>query len=760
MLATPYRSFRRRLIIAVGVAPLVGFAALAGFAPRAACAAAGVPEHVSFGRDVMAVLSKAGCNQGTCHGNQQGKNGFKLSLRGEDPAADFLALSRDQLGRRVDPLNPQLSLLLQKAIGKVPHGGGRRFAAGSLEYETLLRWIDQGLNRGSSDAPRLVDLKVTPRETFLVAPERDLSIRATATFSDGSQRDATRWAVYSASNPIAAVSIDGRVHGERDGETTILVRYLSAQATVQLALVPERPGFRWQAAKPRNYIDEHVLARLRKLRMNPSPPADDTVFVRRVFADLVGLVPAPHEARSFAESRDPDKRAKLIDRLLERPEFADFWALKWSDLLRNEEKTLDRKGVQAFHHWIRQSIAEGKPLDQFAYELVTARGSTYSRPETNFYRANRDPVSRAEATAQVFLGLRLQCAKCHNHPFDRWTQADYYDWAGFFAHIRYKTLEVRRRDELDKHEFDGEQLVWVSSESTFPNPRTRRPAQPRVLGSAEPSVAEGDDPLETLGRWMIDRRNPFFARVQVNRVWYHLLGRGIVDPVDDFRVTNLPVNEPLLAALAEDFVEHGYDLRHLLRTIANSNTYQLASEANSTNAADEANFSHAMVRPLSAEALLDALHRVAIVPAHFFGYPKGLRAVELPGVQVPRLRRRAAVGGEEQFLVKFGKPPRLLSCECERSEETTLGQAFQLVSGPTINALLAAPGNILGKMSEAGHTNGEVIDELYWRALSRAPLAAERQAMLAHVERSGERRAALEDVLWAIINSKEFLLRH
>jgi hypothetical protein len=725
-----------------------------------ACRADESGERVSFGREVMAVLSKAGCNQGTCHGNQQGKNGFKLSLRGEDPEADFLAVTRDQLGRRVDRQNPKQSLLLEKAIGTLPHGGGKRFAAGSLEYDTLLGWIAGGLKRDPADAPHLVELQVTPSEEFLVAPRRDLQIRATASFSDGSRRDVTRWAVYSISNPIAALSIDGHVHGERDGETTVLVRYLNAQSTVQLALVPERPDFHWQPVETHNYIDEHVLNKLRKLRMNPSPPAGDTVFLRRAYADLVGLVPTADEARAFAADRDPRKRAKLIDRLLERPEFADFWALKWSDLLRNEEKTLDRKGVQAFHHWIRESIAAGKPLDRFAYELLAARGSTYSRPETNFYRANRDPVSRAEATAQVFLGLRLQCAKCHNHPFDRWTQADYYDWAGFFAHIQYKTIEVRRDDRLDLHEFDGEQLVWVSATAKFANPRTRRPAEPRVLGSAEPSVAAGADPLESLARWVTDRQNPFFARVQVNRVWFHLLGRGIVDPIDDFRATNPPVNEPLLTALAQDFVAHDYDLRYLVRTIANSGTYQLAAEPTATNSSDETNFSHAIVRPLPAEALLDALHRVTATSARFTGYPVGLRAVELPGVQVPSSRRRRRPLGEEQFLVKFGKPPRLLSCECERSEESTLGQAFQLVSGPTINALLARPDNILGKLLAADRAPGQMIDELYWRTLSRQPSPEERQAMLDHVEHAADRRVALEDVLWALVNSKEFLLRH
>ncbi len=401
---------------------------------------ASAEEGVTFRRDVMAVLAKAGCNQGTCHGNFNGKNGFRLSLRGQDPSADLNALLRDQSARRVNLEQPEQSLLLLKAVAAVPHGGGRRFRPHSPEYDVLLRWIADGA-RDSHDGPKLTKLEATPREKFLVAPESEIALRVTATWDDGSTSDVTRWALYTPSNPIVEIDEAGLVRRGRDGETTVVVRYLTRQTTVQLAFVPARPDFTWNDTHPNNFVDEHVLARLKRLRMNPSPLADDSVFVRRAYLDLLGILPTADEARAFVADKDDRKRAMLIDTLLDRPEYAEFWALKWADLLRVEERTLDRKGVQLFHHWIREAVAEDRPLDEFARELLAARGSTYQHPPSNFYRAMRDPITRAESVGQVFLGVRLQCAKCHNHPFDRWTQDDYYNWAGVFARVDYKVLE-------------------------------------------------------------------------------------------------------------------------------------------------------------------------------------------------------------------------------------------------------------------------------------------------------------------------------
>ncbi len=469
--------------------------------------------EVTFQTEVAAVISKAGCNLGTCHGNATGKGGFKMSLRGGDLDYDYAALVQDQFGRRVNVFSPDESLLLLKATQAVAHEGGKRFDRNSWEYRTLREWIAGGAKRESPGAPMLVKLEVTPREQFLIEPASSVAVKVAAKFSDGSTRDVTSIACYEVVNvAVADVSTDGRVTRKESGETTLLVRFLHLQEPVRLAFVPARPGFKWASPQPRNFVDEHIFAKLKTLRINPSELVTDEVFLRRAYLDLLGLLPTAEEAKRFvgnggkpganpklktqtSKVAPPDRRAALVEELLERDEFADFWALKWADLLRVEEKTLDAKGMQDFHNWIRGSLARGKPMDQFARELIASRGSTYANPEANFYRANRTPVIRAEAAAQVFLGTRLQCAQCHNHPFDRWTQDDYYDWAALFARVDYKVLANNRRDRNDKHEFIGEQIVYLARKGSVTNPRTDKPAEPRFLG-ADKQDFERKDELE------------------------------------------------------------------------------------------------------------------------------------------------------------------------------------------------------------------------------------------------------------------------
>jgi Protein of unknown function (DUF1549)/Protein of unknown function (DUF1553) len=714
---------------------------------------------VSFRNDVMAVLSKAGCNQGTCHGNQNGKNGFKLSLRGENPDFDFVSLSRDMLGRRVDRLRPAESLLLLKPTAAIPHEGGKRFALDSQEYAILKQWIAAGLPADSPATPRLVRIQALPAEQVLIQPADRAQLRVQATFADGSVRDITRLAVYEVANDIVTVSASGLVERQQPGETTILVRYLDRRATVQLAFVPARPNFRWQPVPERNYIDHLVFSKLWSVRLLPSPLCSDSVFLRRAYLDTLGMLPTVAEARAFLSDPRADKRRRLIDRLLERPEFADYWALKWSDLLHLEEKALDPKGVGVFHHWIRQWLADGKPLNEFARQLIAARGSTYANPPANFYRALRDPQARAEAVAQVFLGIRLQCARCHNHPFDRWTQDDYHSLAAFFARIDYKIVENRRKDRLDKHQFDGDQIVLLSRTGEVNHPRTHASMHPHLLDGPDAARDAAFDRLQVLADWVAAPENPFFARAQANRIWFHLLGRGIVEPNDDFRATNPPANAPLLDALARDLAEHHFDLRHLIRQIMNARTYQLAATPNDTNLDDEANFSHALVRPLPAEPLLDALAEALEVPVRFNVYPLGTRAVQLPGVRLAsELGQRPTTG--EEFLQRFGKPERLLGCECERSEDITLSQAFQLLTGSLVNDMLSTPANRLGRLLALGRSDKEIVEELYLATLSRYPTPQEMQGTLGIVARGSERRRTLEDVLWGLISSKEFLLRH
>jgi len=736
---------------------MLAVVAIAAF-PISAQAADQQDPPISFRTDVMAVLSKAGCNMGVCHGNKFGKGGFKLSLRGEDPAGDFAALSRDQTGRRINPLEPDRSLALLKPTMQVPHEGRRRFTLASPEYSILRSWLAAGLPADSPGAPTLTDLAVEPRDVVVLEPEERVPLRATATFSDGSRRDVTGMAVYETSNQTADVGHDGLVSRRGMGTVTVVVRYLDKQVPVRLAFIPARPGFVWTGPAPANYIDEHVFARLKQLRVDPSPVCSDTVFVRRAYLDLLGLLPTADEVRQFAAATQPDKRARLIDNLLERPEFAEFWALKWSDLLRSEEKTLDRKGVQNFYAWIRAGIARDKPLDQFARELIAARGSTYLVPAANYYRAMRDPIMRAESTAQIFLGTRLQCSKCHNHPFDRWTQDDYYGWANLFARVEYRILENRRRDMNDGHEFDGEQLVLIARQGEVKDPRSDKPLPPKFLGDAANAPTPDADRLLALADWLASAKNPRFVETTANRIWFHLVGRGIVDPIDDFRATNPPSNPPLLAALSADLVEHRFSLKHLVRTIMNSTVYQLSSIAGESSRDDDIYFSRARESRLSAEQLVDALSQVTGVPLSFSGYPAGMRAGEIPGVNALRDREQPLTLAD-QFLKTFGKPPRLQACECERTSEPTLSQAFQLVSGPLVNELLSRRDNRLGGLAESGRPTDEIMDELFWSVLSRPPTDEERRNSRAYVDSSGDRRAHLEDLLWGLINSNEFLLR-
>jgi hypothetical protein len=712
-------------------------------------------EPVAFRNDVMAVLSKAGCNQGTCHGNQNGKGGFKLSLRGDDPAYDYEALTREMLGRRTDPLRPTESLLLLKATAQVPHEGGKRFAADSLEYSILQRWIAAGLTPDPADTPRVNSIEVTPASQVLVEPADRVQFRVRARFDDGSERDVTRWAIYEPSTTGAAVSAEGEVRRERLGETAILVRYLDQRVTVPLAFVPARPDFQWPNPPQANFIDGHIFAKQKTLRVAPSELCSDAIFVRRTYLDVLGLLPTAAELRAFVDDQDPDKRRRLVDQLLRRPEFADYWALKWADLLRVEEQLLDRKGVQVVHQWLRQSINEGKPLNELARELIAGRGSTYTQPTANFYRALRDPQTRAEATAQVFLGIRLQCARCHNHPSDRWTQDDYYGLAAFFARVGYRVIE--NRGEALEHEYIGEQVVYWAREGELTHGRTGVAAMPRLPDAAASSDSSAAR-LQTFADWVASPDNPFFARAQVNRIWYHLLGRGIVDPIDDFRASNPPVNGPLLDELARDFVAHGHDLRHTIRTVMASRTYQLSSSPNATNRDDETNFSHVIPRPLPAEVLLDALTQVLGVPAKFTGHPPGLRAVQLPGVQRVRGSNRG-VTPAEKFLEVFGKPARRLSCECERAGEPTLAQVLQLVTGELVRESLRAPDNRIGQLLAAKKSNPAIVEELYLSALGRSPSATETQVLLEMLASASDRRAALEDLAWGLVTSKEFWLR-
>ncbi len=754
MLGTPINVRTRWQIMARSVAAGLGL-----FFLGSALSAAESSPAVSFRNDVMPLMSKAGCNAGTCHGNANGKGGFKLSLRGQDPDLDWLALTRDQGGRRVNSLEATNSLILLKGDTTLAHEGGQRFRAGSESWRLLAQWIAAGAKDDGDAAPKLVRLEVTPKEQVLIEPKREVKLKTEAVFSDGSQRDVSSVAVYDPANFLVTVSPEGLVASVRPGETTVNVRFLQKQVPVRLAFVPKRPNFKWGQPPESNFVDQQVFSKLRTLRMNASPLCTDEVFLRRACLDLLGMIPTDAETRSFMSDPTPDKRAKWVDALLKRPEFADFWALKWADLLKLEERQLDQKGMRIFYDWIHESVAANKPLDQFARELVSARGSTYTNAPANWYRANRTPTQRAENTAQLFLGARLNCAQCHNHPFERWTQDDYHNWTAVFARVEYQILENKRSDENDKHEFKGDQIVFLTNNASWNNPRIGKPATARLLGGAlisDLKLPEGRDELDALGEWMTSRENSWFAKMQANRIWFHLMGRGLVDPVDDFRSSNPPSHPELLEALGRELSANGFDPRHLIRVIMNSRTYQLTSETNDTNSDDESNYAYNHLRRLTAEQLLDSQSLAVGAPLKLEGQTNGTRIAQMIE---GRKFYRPLKSKEDKFLAAFGKPPRLVCSESERSNETTMSQAFQFLSGPLLNELLTNPENRLGKLVAKEKDSKDSIANLYWATLSRPPAFEELNRLAVQMDAAADKRAALEDIEWALLNSKEFVFR-
>jgi hypothetical protein len=706
---------------------------------------------VSFRHDVMAVLSRSGCNAGACHANLNGKGGLRLSLRGEDPALDLLTLTRGMNGRRVDPASPAESLILKKATGQVPHEGGTRFGPASREYAILRQWIAAGCPDDPGGLPKLKTLSVNGSWHVLIEPEDRIRVKATAEFADGSSRDVTELAAFDPSHTgVVTIRTDGTLVREQHGETVVTVRYLHQQVPVRIAFLGDRPAPDLSGFPATHPIDAHVRANFEKLRIAPAEPSSDAVFLRRLHLDTLGVLPGAAEAAAFLADASANKREKAIDAVLARPEFAVYWGQKWSDLLRNEEKSLDAKGVQIYNRWIRHWIAEDQPLNRFAAEIIRGRGSSYANPAANFYRAVREPEQRAESIAQVFLGLRISCAKCHNHPFDRWTQNDYHQFAALFQRIDYRMVgDGDRKDKFDKHEFNGEQLVLAARSGEFPHPRGGS-AAPKFLGS--PALAGEVDRLGALADWVADPGNPFFAPAQANRVWAHLLGQAIVEPLDDFKSSNPATNPALLEHLAGFFRRNDFRLKPLVKHILTSRTYQLASKPLGAGAH---HFSHAVVQPLEAEQLLDAVVAATGSKAiKFPGYPAGTRAGELAAT--PFQGRKASEVSGMRFLKVFGRPERLLTCECERSEDPGILQAFQMITGDTVQNAIRDPKNRIG---DATRSDTELLEELYLASLSRLPNAKETQAILELVSNAKDRRAAWEDVMWSLVNSKEFLLR-
>jgi hypothetical protein len=723
------------------------------------------PQPLSFRRHFIAALNVGGCNMGACHGTPSGKGGFRLSLRGYDPPADYIQLTRDVLGRRTDRIDPDASLILQKGLGKVPHEGGQRFQANSIPALTMRAWLDQGLRDDAADLPPLKKIEVLPGSgRVLNAPAKWQQLAVLAHYADGTVRDVTRLTVFTSSDDaVAKVGgpsgslAPGLVEFGQTGEVAILCRYLDEMQAVRLTYLETKKDFVWSNPPEHNYVDKHVFAKLKMLGILPSELCTDQEFVRRAYLDLCGILPRPEEVKAFLASTDKDKRAKLIDALLDRPEYADYWTLKWSDVLRSSRKTIQMKGVHVYQQWLRLNIAANTPFDQMTRELITASGSTFANPPANFYRIARDPQNLAETTAQLFFGIRMQCAKCHNHPFERWTQDDYYSMAAFFARVKQKPDALE--GSADK-KTPGAEVIYTDRGGEVVQPRTNKTMPPKFLGGGVAPVKPGQDRRESLAEWLTAGNNPFFAKSVVNRIWYHLNARGIVDPVDDFRDSNPSANDELLDALAKDFVEKKFDVKHVIRTIMNSRTYQLSAQTNESNKEDNKYFSHAVTKQLPAETLLDAICAATEVPEKFAGLPAGTRAVQLPDGEINHV-----------FLKTFGQPGRELACECEREGDSNLAQALQLINGPTINDKMRAANNRVGRMLAKKAPDLEILEELYLATLSRPPLEGEVKASLDHLNKAIERgktpqeqevnrRKAWEDVQWALLNSKEFLFRH
>jgi hypothetical protein len=702
------------------------------------------PAPVDFRTDVIAAFSRAGCNQGACHGSPHGKNGFHLSLRGYDPELDFQTLTRDAIGRRINRVAADESLILLKGAGRLPHQGGVRFRPDDPAYRTVHTWIREGCQAGVTSA-KLARLEVVPGTRRLHADSPRQQLVARAHFEDGQVRDVTELAVYSSNDPASAsVSANGLVEFSHTAEASILVRYLDKITGVRLTYVRPDPRFAFAAPPAANFVDRHVFAKQRELQLTPAPVAGDAVFLRRVYLDVIGTLPSMEEARAFIDSKDPHKRSKLIDKLLAREEYASFWALKWADVLRGNRAALGERGVHSFHRYLVRAMAEDRPMDAFARDLLTSLGNTVNKPAANFYRISRTPEEAAETFAQLFLGVRVQCAKCHNHPFESISQTDYYGLAAFFVQVERKPPRFGLDDEI----------IYLAPGREVRHPTTNKPQEPRAFGTPAGKLTADEDRRGHLADWLTRPDNRWFAASIVNRVWFHLVGRGVVEPVDDFRDTNPPANPELLDALSKDFADNGYRLKPLMRTILNSHTYQLASSGGPALSPQAANperyFTHAAVRMLSAEQILDAISQAAGIPEAFPGYPLGTRAIEI-----------AEGGIEHPFLQAFARPVRDVSCECAREEDPSLPQMLHLLNNKKILAKAQSPESRLARWLHAERDTAAIIENVYLATLSRRPSKAETDLILQHIaQHAGDRVKGLQDLQYALFNFSEFLLRH
>ncbi len=694
--------------------------------------------NIDFIHDVAPIFSRMGCNNTNCHGSLNGQKGFKLSLFGYDPEADYHAVAEASGGRRINRADPENSLILLKPTFSVPHGGGHilKKDPSSYEYAMLLNWIRAGTPRSAPNTPRLVGMDVYPSDfSVLNASGGRQHIVVVGHYSDGSQEDITRRVRYTSSNEeAAAVNLEGEVEAKANGQTTVVVRTLGLVAALQVG-VTLNPSVPKTTLQPANFIDQLVFQKLAQMKIEVSNGATDAEFLRRSYLDVAGLVPPPDEARRFLGDHSPDKRAKLIDRLLESRDFADFWGMKWAELMASNVFTVN-DGTAYFQDWMRDAFAANKPYDQFVREILTAKGSTWDNGAANFFSRPAEDLTTLSATA--FLGISIECARCHDHPFGIWKRDDFIGMTAFFAQMRGKG---RRPPPV-------EAIHYVSFDQEYRHPDTKQVVRPRFLNGTEPAIRPMEDRRKVLADWMTSPENPWFALATVNRFWRQLMGKGLVEPVDDFRPTNPPADPALLNALARDFVEHHYDVRYLLRTILNSKTYQLSSIPKPANRDDEIDYSRYYMRRLTAEQMLDSVVEITGVPEKFLAYYPGVRAVNLADGGVP-----------SSFLDMYDRPKRD-AAKCERNENVSLRQAMNMMAGDTVNQKIRSDQGNLARMIAAGLTDDQITEHFYLASLSRYPTTSEKDMCRTAIGKASSRRAGLENVVWALLDSNEFLYNH
>jgi len=707
---------------------------------------AAVDRPISFHLDVMPVFMSEGCNTGSCHGSARGQDGLMLSLFGYDPKGDHHRLTKEMAGRRINLAIPEESLLVEKSIEAVPHTGGKSFEKGDPAWHTMVEWIDKGAPLDAGDVT-VEELYLYPPKLVLEGAGATQQMTVRAKYSDGHDRDVTDLCVFMTNNePTADVEEGGLVTAGKRGEAFIMARFETKTVGIQCIVIPENLEYTRPTPEENNYIDKYVHDKLHKLRMIPSGTCTDEEFLRRVYLDVVGQLPTVEQYHAFVADKDPNKRSKVIDELLDRKEFTEMWVMKWSELLQirsdgNVNRGISYKASLLYYNWLKERIAANQPFNTIVAELLGSTGGTFDNPATNFYQVERDNLKLSENVAQVFMGFRLQCAQCHNHPFDRWTMDDYYSWAAWFSQIGRKRADDPR-----------EQVIYNRGSGDVKHIVGGRVMPPKFLGGEAPDT-KGKDRRVILGNWLASTENPYFAKNIANIVWQHFFGMGIIDPVDDVRVSNPATNPELLEALAEKFSgEYNYDFKQLVRDICNSRTYQRSTKTTPSNADDTRNFARAKVRRQRAEVMLDTISQVTETKNKFRGLPLGARAVQI-----------ADGGTSNYFLTTFGRATRDTVCSCEVKMDPSLSQALHLMNGETVSVKIDQ-GGVPKKLMEAGKKPEEIIDELYIRSLSRKPTAEEKKQLMAQVAAVGDdpaqQQLVLNDVFWAILNSKEFMFNH